>query len=112
MQQSRLTDAAIALQRVLARSNVRFGIFGGFAIGALGGPRESKDIDCLASGSKEQIINILDGQDGFVVVPQSRTDYVAFLWSDAQDRSRAVLVEIFCEQYPGKCCRKESSCSI
>lgn len=101
MLQDRLNDAAIALHRALAPANIRFGIFGGYAIGVLGGPRESKDIDCLASVSKQQIVALLDGKNGFVAIPQGRQDYVAFLWSDMPDRRYAVLVEIFCEQYSG-----------
>lgn len=104
MLQDRLNDAAIALHRVLSRANIRFGIFGGYAIGVLGGSRESKDIDCIASISKQQIIAVLDGQAGFAAVPQSRQDYVAFLWSDVPERSNAVLVEIFCEQFSGLFC--------
>ncbi|KAM5353173.1 hypothetical protein ACJZ2D_016934 [Fusarium nematophilum] len=82
-------------------SRVDFGIFGGYAIGTMGGARESKDIDCLASVIKEQIISLLDNKEGFQAISQSRQDYVAFLWSDRPDRSHAVLVEIFCEQFPG-----------
>jgi hypothetical protein len=102
MIQERLNDAAIALHRILSRANVRFGIFGGYAIGVLGGVRESKDIDCIASISKQQIIILLDGKEGFAAILQSRQDYVAFLWSDKPDRSNAVLVEIFCEQVTGE----------
>ncbi|RYP78939.1 hypothetical protein DL769_003104 [Monosporascus sp. CRB-8-3] len=101
MMQERLNDAAIALHRVLSRQRINFGIFGGYAIGAIGGVRESKDIDCLASVSKDQIVRLLDNKEGFSAIPQSRQDYVAFLWSDRADRKHAVLVEIFCEQFPG-----------
>lgn len=79
MLQDRLNDAAIALHQILAPANIRFGIFGGYAIGTLGGPRESKDVDCLASVSKQQIVALLNGKAGFTVIPQSRQDYVAFL---------------------------------
>jgi hypothetical protein len=90
------------LNRVLAQNNVKFGIFGGYAVAILGGPRESKDVDCLVSVTKPQILGLLDGQAGFVAVPQSRQDYVAFLWSEKPNRERAVLVEIFCEGFPGE----------
>lgn len=103
MIQGRLNDAAIALHRVLNEQHITFGIFGGYAIGALGGVRESKDIDCLASVSKEQILQLMDCKEGFQAVPQTRQDYVAFLWSDKADRSNAVLVEVFCERFPGQC---------
>jgi len=107
MIQTRLNDAAIALHRVLGRHGIRFGIFGGYAVATLGGARESKDIDCLASVTKQQVIGIMNGQEGFQAIPQSREDYVAFLWSDKPNRAHAVLVEIFCEQFPGK--RKATS---
>lgn len=102
MIQDRLNDAAIALCRVLDNAQIHFGIFGGYAVAVMGGPRESKDIDCLAAVTKEQAVKLLDGVDGFSVIPQTREDYVAFLWSDQPDRKHAVLVEIFCEQFPGK----------
>jgi hypothetical protein len=102
MHQARLNDAAIALSRILDRHHINFGIFGGYAIAAYGGNRESKDIDCLAGVTKKQIIDVLDGKEGFFVVPQTREDYVAFLWSEKPNRQNAVLVEIFCDQFPGK----------
>lgn len=102
MIQGRLNDAAITLHGILSRQGIDFGIFGGYAIGTMGGARESKDIDCLASVTKEQIISLLDNKEGFQAISQSRQDYVAFLWSDRADRSHAVLVEIFCEQFPGE----------
>lgn len=101
MIRSRLNDAAIALHAVLAAANFKYGIFGGYAVSILGGPRETKDIDCLASASKEQIVALLHGTDGFEYIDQNRTDYVAFLWSDKPRDSRAVLVEIFVDQFQG-----------
>ncbi|KAI1073495.1 ser/Thr protein phosphatase [Whalleya microplaca] len=98
----RLNDAAIALHRVLSRERINFGIFGGYAIAAIGGVRESKDVDCLASVSKAQVIQLLDGKEGFQAIPQSRQDFVAFFWSDKPDRRNAVLVEIFREQFPAR----------
>ncbi|OAP54568.1 hypothetical protein AYL99_11016 [Fonsecaea erecta] len=101
MMQARLNDAAIELYQLLDKANIKHGIFGGYAIGALGGPRENKDIDCIASTSKEALVQLLDGNSGFQCIPQSRTDYVAFLWSDRADRGNAVLVEVFVEQFEG-----------
>ena len=101
MIQSRLNDAAIALHRVLAAANIKYGLFGGFAVSTLGGSRESKDVDCLASASKEQIITLLDGNHGFKYIDQTRPDYVAFLWSEKPKDSRAVLVEVFVERFQG-----------
>jgi len=104
MRLSRLNDAAIALSRLLDTAGIKFGIFGGYAIAVMGGQRESKDIDCVAALTKQQVIAMLDGKEGFVAVPQTREDYVAFLWSNTTNRQNAVLVEIFCEQFPGELC--------
>jgi len=101
VRQVRLNDAAMTLYLVLSEANVKHGVFGGFAIETLGGPRETKDIDCIASATKSQIISLLDGKRGFQFVNQTRPDYVAFLWSESPDRSNAVLVEIFVEQFEG-----------
>ena len=95
MIQSRLNDAAIALHRILAVASIKYGVFGGYAISSLGGPRDSKDIDCPASASKEEMINLSGGKDGFKYIDQLRPDYVAFLWSEKSKDSRAVVVEIF-----------------
>ncbi len=94
MIQERLNDAAKALYKVLSEAGVKHGIFGGCAIGALGGPRESKDIDCITSVSKQQILSILNGKQGFEYLNQAREDYVAFFWSDRPDKTRALLLEI------------------
>jgi hypothetical protein len=42
MIQQLLNDAAIALHRVLHEAGIKHDIFGGFAIGSLGGPREKQ----------------------------------------------------------------------
>lgn len=86
MIQARLNDAAIRLYQLLDAASIKHGIFGGYAIGALGGPRESEDIDCVVSTSKQAVIQHLDGKSGFQCIPQSRTGYVAFFWSDRADR--------------------------
>ncbi|SRR6266498_193212 len=101
MLQGRLNDTAIALYRILAAANIKHGVFGVFAIGTMGGNRESKDIDCIASVTKPEIIAVLDGKEGFRYVDQSRDDYVMFFWSDKPDRSQAVTVEIFVEKFQG-----------
>lgn len=101
MIQERLNDAAIKLHRLLDEVHVQHGIFGGYAIGVLGGNRASKDVDCIASASKESLIAFIDGKQGFQRIPQNRPDYVAFLWSDHSDRRDAVLVELFAEQFEG-----------
>jgi hypothetical protein len=103
MHKARLNDTAIALSRILDKQPIYFGFFGGYAINAYGGQRECKDIDCLADATKQQIINVLDGKEGFVKAPiQTSEDYVAFLWSEQPNRQNPVLVEIWCDQFPGK----------
>ncbi|KAL1988542.1 hypothetical protein VTN96DRAFT_8937 [Rasamsonia emersonii] len=70
---------------------------------------KARTLIALPSISKQQIIDLLDGKEGFAAitqrrpsyVTQSRQDYVAFQWSDKPDRSDPVLVEIFCEQFAG-----------
>lgn len=101
MLQVRLNDASIALCQAFTQAGVKSGIFGGYARAVEGGVRASKDIDCPASISKEEAIYILDGKNGFVAVPQTRHDYVAFLWSDKVVSSDSILLEVFCEIYPG-----------
>lgn len=101
MIQARLNDAAIKLHQLLDHVHVKHGIFGGYAIGVLGGPRESKDIDCIAAVSKQSLIAFVDGKAGFQYISQSRPDYVAFFWSDKPDRRNPVLVEVFVEQFEG-----------
>ncbi|KAK5448000.1 hypothetical protein LTS15_009024 [Exophiala xenobiotica] len=101
MIQARLSNAATRLHQLLNKANIQHKIIGGYAIGVLGGPRESKDIDCIASTSKQALAQLLNGKSGFQYVTQSPNDYVAFLWSDRADRGNAVLVEVFVEQFEG-----------
>lgn len=103
-----LNDAAICLHAILAKQKINFGIFGGYAVSSLGGPRESKDIDCLVAIDKANILKILDGQGipgrgNFAAINQTRQDYVAFFWTSEKDakKNHSVLVEIFCEKFPG-----------
>lgn len=58
MRQERLNDAAIALCKILSENNVKHGIFGGWVVGIRGGPRGSKDIDCLVAGGKQQVLKM------------------------------------------------------
>lgn len=102
MRQSRLSDAAIAVHSVLSKADLKFGIFGGYALSILGNPRETAGVDCLVAVDKQQIVDVMDGKEGFVVIPQTRLDYVAFLWTERPDKREAVLVQIFCEKFPGK----------
>ncbi|KAL9075495.1 MAG: hypothetical protein Q9161_001567 [Pseudevernia consocians] len=103
MRKDRLSDAAIALHRAFTAENVKYGIFGGYAVSILGGPRDSKDVDCIAALSKEQVVSILSRQPQFTLVPQTRTDYVAFFWNDdPRFAGDHVFVEVFTEKFPGK----------
>jgi hypothetical protein len=74
MRQARLNDAAICLFTILSEAGIYSGIFGGYGIAVMGGNRESKDIDCLASLTKQEAIHLLDGVFRFDVVPQNRQD--------------------------------------
>ncbi|KAI0836261.1 hypothetical protein F5Y06DRAFT_288722 [Hypoxylon sp. FL0890] len=98
MLRERLNDAAIALYRVFGRERIKFGIFGGYAIGIMGGPRNTKDIDCLASISKDRVIQLFHQNTGFEVITQTRNDYVLLFWMDRAKHS-PIPVKIFCEQF-------------
>lgn len=76
MHTERLHAAAIALQKAFGDADVQFGIFGGYAVTILGGVRESKDIDCIASLTRARAIVILNEKTGFSLIPQTRQDYV------------------------------------
>ncbi|KAI2620911.1 hypothetical protein GGS26DRAFT_601501 [Hypomontagnella submonticulosa] len=101
MWKERFHDAAIALHRILGPQNIRYGIFGGYAISVMQGVRSTKDIDCLVSASKDQVIRLLDKKGGFNLAPSSPEDYVLFEWSDLPDGKCEILVEIFCTDFPG-----------
>lgn len=90
-----LSDVAIAIGRAMDRLGIPFGIFGGYAIATLGGPRESKDIDCAVNCTKEWLVSNLSENDGFKSMGNKRQDIVTFLWGD-----RNVLVEFFPSKPP------------
>ncbi|KAF2858508.1 hypothetical protein K470DRAFT_221066 [Piedraia hortae CBS 480.64] len=79
---SDLSDAAIAIYRVLGGQGFDFGIFGGYAVTALEGPRESKDIDCAVACNKETLAARLTQADGFIMLSSSRSDVVGYIWGD------------------------------
>lgn len=97
----RLNDAAIILHLSLDDNRIKYAVIGGYAITHFGGNRQTKDIDCIANASKQQIINALDTYAGLAIVSQDRDDYVGLSWSDKPDRSDAVLIHVFCSVYPG-----------
>ncbi|KAI1207469.1 uncharacterized protein F4807DRAFT_469288 [Annulohypoxylon truncatum] len=96
-----LNDAAIVLHRILSNENIKYGIFGGYAISAFGGHRLTKDIDVLVSGSKDEIVKLITEEHGFEAIEPTRDDYVAFFWTDKASLKFPVLVKIFYEQFPG-----------
>ena len=79
MIQDHLNNTAIPLRRALDHAGIQFGIFGGYAVVVMGGPWESKDIDCLGAVTEEQAVQLLNSVDGFSIIPQTRQDYFAFL---------------------------------
>jgi hypothetical protein len=91
----RLNDAAIMLHLSLDDSRIKYAVIGGYAITHFGGNRQTKDIDCVANASKQQIINALDTYAGLTVVSQDRDDYVGISWSDKPYHSDAVLIQHF-----------------
>ncbi|KAF3938605.1 hypothetical protein ABW19_dt0201316 [Dactylella cylindrospora] len=104
MRQSTLTAAAVALSTVLTAHRITHAFFGGWAVIAKGADRESKDLDVLVKAEKEDIVNLLTmevkglkGEDvgSWMVIPQSRNDYVAFFWKASSSSSEMVLVELF-----------------
>lgn len=99
-----LCDAAIACSMILTAHNVPHAFFGGFAIIEAcrgNGPayRESKDIDCLVSGHKDDVVQMFEGREGWMVIPQGREDYVAFFWKNPVG-GEMVLVELFVGTLP------------
>lgn len=104
MRQSTLTSAAVALSTVLTSHRISHAFFGGWAVIAKGADRESKDLDVLVKAEKDDIVTLLTkdirnlrGEDvgSWMVIPQSRSDYVAFFWKPSSSAAEMVLVELF-----------------
>jgi hypothetical protein len=91
----RLYQAALKLDEVLTENKIGYGIFGGWAINALGSGRGTKDIDCFVAAEKEDVGRMFLGKPGWNRIPGQRQDYIAFL---VGERTENVLVEFF----PGK----------
>ncbi|KAI0015795.1 hypothetical protein F4780DRAFT_783816 [Xylariomycetidae sp. FL0641] len=99
---ARLNDVGIALNRVLVAAGVRHGIFGGYAISNLKGPRVTKDVDCLANADRHRLVQLLDKHEGFTVIPQEHQDRAVFLWSGPdRDPVKTVRVNVYCTAFPG-----------
>ncbi|KXS93549.1 hypothetical protein AC578_4972 [Pseudocercospora eumusae] len=86
----KLSDAAIAIEQALAPQGVDFGIFGGYAVAVLGGPRESKDIDCAIGCTKEWLVENLGRVPGFRSTGNARADLASFLYGNDN-----ILIEFF-----------------
>lgn len=102
---TRLADIAIILYEHFHDAKINFGLFGDYAISVISHDdkvRECNDIHCIVSATKPEILSLIDGKDGFSAINQPREDYIAFLWSERPDRSSPILVEIFCDRFPGK----------
>jgi len=112
MQHTLLSDAALALSRILTFHRVHHGFFGGFAIlSTTASPsRETKDLDVLVSATKSTITSLLSRRSNWLEIPQNREDYIAYFYrspsiscassllsSDDEDGDDAtmVLVEMF-----------------
>ncbi|KAI5856980.1 hypothetical protein BZA05DRAFT_423991 [Tricharina praecox] len=77
-----LSDAALALSRILHFHRIHHGFFGGFAIlSTTQSPsRETKDLDVLVSATKSTITSLLSQRHGWLEIPQNREDYVAYFY--------------------------------
>ena len=96
-----LEEAAVQMAKLLDDGGVRYALFGGLAVSALGGPRGSKDVDCLAGASKERLVQILDKHDGFAFSGNNRPDYIMFFWKPAANSRESILVELFPAAFNG-----------
>jgi hypothetical protein len=93
-----LGDAAIALSRALSTLGVEHGVFGGYAVAVLGGPRASKDIDCAVNCQKEWLVRNLSAVEGFKFTGNARPDLVVFLYGD-----KNILIELFPSTFNQHC---------
>ncbi|KAI0378524.1 hypothetical protein F5Y04DRAFT_283752 [Hypomontagnella monticulosa] len=100
MLRERLHDTAIELHHILSQKNLRFGIFGGYAIAVMQGVRDTSDIDCLVSASKDDVIEVLDGKGSFILLPSPRQDYALFHWRDLPTGRYPVQVKMFFTHFP------------
>ncbi|KAK2858529.1 hypothetical protein FQN49_004643 [Arthroderma sp. PD_2] len=91
--QKRLSEAAVAISKILSDHGTKYGIFGGWAVNVLGGNRATKDIDLMAAIGKDELWELMEGRNGWTKIPNMREDYASFFWDDAL--KRPVLVEIF-----------------
>jgi hypothetical protein len=58
----RLYQAALELDEVLTENKIGYGVFGGWAINALGSDRGTKDIDCFVAAEKEDVGRMFVGK--------------------------------------------------
>jgi hypothetical protein len=91
MHHTLLSDAALALSRILTFHRIHHAFFGGFAIlSTTSSPsRETKDLDVLVSATKEHITSLLSARHGWLEIPQAREDYVAYFYKSPHSSSGA-----------------------
>ncbi|KAA8908925.1 hypothetical protein FN846DRAFT_898460 [Sphaerosporella brunnea] len=91
MHHTHLSDAALALSRILTFHRIHHGFFGGFAILSTSPcpARETKDLDVLVSATKATIISLLSQRHGWLEIPQNREDYVAYFYRNPYATSSA-----------------------
>jgi hypothetical protein len=91
MHHTLLSDAALALSRILTFHRIHHGFFGGFAILSTSPcpSRETKDLDVLVSATKSSITSLLSARHGWLEIPQCREDYVAFFYKSPHTSSSA-----------------------
>ena len=86
---AKMSDVAIALAQVFEQLGVEFGIFGGYAVACLGGPRESKDIDCVVNCDKNWLVQQLSQVQNFRSMGNVREDVAIYV------AQHDVTVELF-----------------
>lgn len=103
-----LADAAIALSRTLTNHQVRFGLFGEYAVALLGGQRSCTKLDCRIATDKAKLLQLLDGKDGFragdPLLRPNGNGALGMMWNSAHDKARlsTVWVLLRCDDCPGK----------
>lgn len=88
-----LSDAAAVIYNIFSPRKIDYGIFGGFAVNALGGNRTSKDLNCAVRCSKQQLVALLLQFPQLQNIGNVREDVAIFM-----------LGEVLIEFFPGKLC--------
>ncbi|KAI9838549.1 MAG: hypothetical protein M1819_004858 [Sarea resinae] len=93
MQHTHLLTCALQTTSLLHRHHIPHAYIGGFATTLLGCARSTKDLDILVALPKASLVAFFAGRQDWLYVPQTREDYVAFLWKGIEGLT--VLVEFF-----------------